>query len=394
MHVFLPADDSEQELRSEILACFPGAQPQTILPNLLKVGFPVTDEHLPYLAFARQFLPDAKWIRAESIRAWALRILDEIVPDLPEGRPWNLHIEPHYGTASVHRMGARALHTLKLRQGGEEVPNSKLQSLRSEDSEDSRRVRIQAVDSQAGRHRCDLIREALLEGLQKKRRHLLRNLLEGSRPFAPDESLVQVVLTAPDEGVLSIATAPRPFEQRHLISPFPKGEISVPGDKASPSRAFAKLLEAELRLGRKIASGETCVDLGAAPGSWSYIAAMRNAQVFAIDRSPLREDLMRNPLVHFRPGDAFRFEPQAQADWLLCDVIAPPQRTAELLKKWLRQKWCRRFIVTLKLQDDAALGVMDHLKRELPRLTTELFLCRLCANKKEACAFGVANPPD
>lgn len=391
MHVFLPADDSEQELRSELLACFPGAQPQTILPNLLKVGFPVTDEHLPYLAFARQFLPDAKWIRAESIRAWVLRILDEIVPDLPEGRPWNLHIEPHYGTASVHRMGARAFHTLKLRQGGEEVPKSKLQSLRSVNSEDSRRALVQAVDSQAGRHRCELIREALLEGLQKKRRHLLRNLLENSKPFAPDTSLVQVILNAPDEGVLSMATAPRPFAQRHLISPFPKGEVVIPGDKTAPSRAFAKLLEAELRLGRKIASGEACVDLGAAPGSWSYIAAIRNAQVIAVDRSPLRKDLMRNPRIRFLPGDAFRFEPQARVDWLLCDVIAPPQRTGELLKKWLRQKWCRRFIVTLKLQDDAALDVMDHLKRELPELTTELFLSRLCANKKEACAFGVAN---
>ena len=40
---------------------------------------------------------------------------------------------------------------------------------------------------------------------------------------------------------------------------------------------------------------------------------------------------MRSPQVQFRPGDAFRFQPPRPVDWLLCDVIAAPERTAALL---------------------------------------------------------------
>ena len=233
--------------------------------------------------------------------------------------------------------------------------------------------------------------------LQKKRRHLMRQLRPEPVPFTPQDSLVQLLLTAPDTGFISVALAPLPFEQRRLISPFPKGELPVASDKTAPSRAFAKLVEAELRLGRSIQRGETCVDLGAAPGSWTYVAVSRGASVIAVDRSPLREDLMQSPQVDFQSGDAFRFQPPRPVDWLLCDVIAAPERTAELLLEWLRRGWCRHFVVTLKVgkgqmtgSDGTGAEALARLKRELPPLTRELYLTRLCANKREVCAFGAA----
>jgi 23S rRNA (cytidine2498-2'-O)-methyltransferase len=180
-----------------------------------------------------------------------------------------------------------------------------------------------------------------------------------------------------------------PFEQRHLLSPFPKGEVPVASDPTAPSRAFAKLEEAELRLGRGIRAGESCVDLGAAPGSWTYAALGRGARVIAVDRSPLREDLLADPHVEFVPGDAFRFQPKQPVDWLLCDVLAAPERTAELILQWLQRGWCRNFVVTLKLKDTPGADVLARLKREMPALTSELFLTRLCANKKEVCVFGM-----
>jgi 23S rRNA (cytidine2498-2'-O)-methyltransferase len=245
-------------------------------------------------------------------------------------------------------------------------------------------------EADAGRHRCQLIREALVESLQRKRRQLLRQLRREPVPFAANDSLVQLLLTAPDAGFISVAVAPMPSEQRHLVSPFPKGEVAVASDQTAPSRAFAKLLEAELRLGRAIKAGETCVDLGASPGSWPYIAVKRGARVIAVDRSPLREDLMRSRQVDFRLGDAFCFQPPRPVDWLWCDVIAAPERTMELLREWLRRGWCRRFVVTVKLKDAPGADTLALMKRELPPLTRELFIARLCANKKEVCAFGSA----
>jgi 23S rRNA (cytidine2498-2'-O)-methyltransferase len=99
---------------------------------------------------------------------------------------------------------------------------------------------------------------------------------------------------------------------------------------------------------------------------------------------------MANRQVEFQPGDAFRFQPPRPVDWLLCDVIAAPERTAALLLDWLRRGWCRHFVVTVKLKDTPGADVLATLKRELPPLTRELFLTRLCANKKEICAFGSA----
>ena len=159
-------------------------------------------------------------------------------------------------------------------------------------------------------------------------------------------------------------------------------------DKQAPSRAFAKLLEAEVRMGRRIAARETCVDLGASPGSWTYVAARRGARVTAVDRSELRDDLMREPRVRFEQGDAFRFAPAAPVDWLLCDVIARAERSAELLSRWLRERWCKHFVVTLKLDDDGSETLLAAVRSDLRTLATEHWLLKLSANKKEVCAFG------
>jgi 23S rRNA (cytidine2498-2'-O)-methyltransferase len=422
MHLLLWADDSEAELRSELAEAFregqlsqrpisaspperghscpqqaPKAHAARPSPKpfdtsdiaadrnvrapsaLLQPAFVTTDfsvpigQRLPHFAFARQWLPNVRPLRAESIQTWAAELFEAVAGTLTDEQPWSLHIEPCYGGRVSHRLGARAWHTAT--RGGSAIP-ARLGSEKN------------GSHPEAGRHRCQLVRETMIELLRKKRRQLLRQLRNAPAAFSANDSLIQLLLTAPDTGFISVATAPLPFEQRHLLSPFPKGEVPVTWDKAAPSRASSKLLEAELRLGRAIRTGETCVDLGASPGSWTYLAVGRGAQVFAVDRSPLRTDLMLNRQVQFQVGDAFHFKPPRSVDWLLCDVLAAPERTAELLLEWLRRGWCRHFVVTLKLKDTAGADVVAWLKRDLPPLTSEFFLTRLCANKKELCAFG------
>jgi 23S rRNA (cytidine2498-2'-O)-methyltransferase len=369
MHLLMWAEDSESELREELSQAGVLAQP---LPgSLLQGEFEIIPgERLPHWVFARQLLPNAQVVRAESINAWAKEIF-QALSGLPEGLPWSLHIEPHYAVKAAPKMGARAWYS--VRHAGKK-PAIHLDGERG--------------PSEAGRHRCELIREAVVELMQKKRRHLLRKLRAEPVSFTAEDSLAQVLLTAPETGYISVSPGPLPFEQRHGVSPFPKGEVALASDKTAPSRAFAKLVEAELRLGRAIQAGETCVDLGAAPGSWTYVAASRRAKVLAVDRASLREDLMRDPRVEPISGDAFRFEPREPVDWLLCDVIAEPERSAKLLVDWLQKRWCRRFVVTIKLKDASGLDALNMLKRELPGLTQEFYLSRLCANKKEVCAFG------
>jgi 23S rRNA (cytidine2498-2'-O)-methyltransferase len=375
MHLLLWAEDSESELRLELARSLPGAPIRLADAALLETDFDVVSgRRLPHLAFARQWLPNACAVSGDSIRILAGEVFEAVAGIIPDGQPWSLHITPHYGARERHRVGARVWHSAVRTH----------RTLRTANA-------ASAPDADAGRHRRRLIREALLKIMRQKRRHLLRSLRDEPTQFTAEDSLVQLLLTAPDIGFLSVAKAPMPFEQRHLLSPFPNGAVPVASDKNAPSRAFAKLLEAELRLGRTIGPGEVCVDLGAAPGSWTYIAVGRGARVTAVDRSPLREDLMGHPQVSFLEGDAFRFQPEKPVDWFLCDVIADSAQTADLLLRWLRRKWCRHFVVTLKLKDDSGLDFLERLKRDLPPLTRELFLTRLCANKKELCAFGSAH---
>jgi 23S rRNA (cytidine2498-2'-O)-methyltransferase len=380
MHLFLAAEDSGDWLKSELSATFPGASLKELSPSLFRVDatLPVASAW-PHVVFALQCFPGAEAAQSASINGWANLLFERVVQNLPEGKPWRLLVAPAYEGREVHRIGARAWHSSK-RVGRADVDP------RSDETGASR------LAAGAGAHRCRLIREELIGLLRKKRRHLLRGLSAEPGAFAPETSLVQLVLTTPATGFLSVALAPLPYAQRHLLSPFPNGEIEIAGDRSAPSRAFAKLLEAELRLGCRIDSGETCIDLGAAPGSWTYVAANRGACVLAVDRAGLRADLMGHPKVEFVPADAFRYQPTRPVDWLLCDVIAPGEKSARLLIEWLRRGWCRRFVVTIKLKDENALEVLRPIKRELPPLASHLCLTHLCANKKEACAFGIAAP--
>jgi 23S rRNA (cytidine2498-2'-O)-methyltransferase len=338
--LFLFEDGCAEPLRHELQAL--GARILEESDGWLLTDLVLSATARPLVAFARQCLPHAEKVAESSINAWARRIADSAIQYLPTGQPWRLCIAPLYG------------------QG------------------------------QAGQQRCKLILAAVREVLQKKRRTLLRGLEDSSLPFEENASMVQLILTTPEQGFLSVAPAPLPWAQRQILWPQPGGQVPVAQDKAAPSRAFAKLVEAEIRMGQRILPGHTVVDLGAAPGSWTYVAVNRGARVTAIDRSPLREDLMEGRNLTFIQGDAFRFRPERPVDWLICDIIAEPVKLSELLLDWLREGHCQRFVFTIKFKGDGSYHELDLLRRELPALCESAYLSRLCANKNEVTAFGVA----
>jgi len=371
MHAFLAADGCEATLLEELRRTHPGFH-QVQAPGLIQSEFDADwNRSLPPLVFVRQSLFQTIPLEAESIRLAAEVVFEHLVQKLPESQPWRFHCVAHYGARDPGSSGARARFTqARFRRGpGAATPGpSKI--------------------ADAGQHRCHLIEIALMELLQRKRRHLGRQRVDSTDPFTRGESFVQFLMTSPTHGLLSILPAPGPSQQPRLVVPFLKGDIPLAVDKAAPSRAFAKLVESEIRLGRRIRAGESCVDLGAAPGSWSYLALQRGAHVTAVDRAPLRDDLMDHPKMEYIQGDAFNYVPTRTVDWLLCDVIAAPERCAQLVIDWTRQKRCRQFVVTIKFSGAADLNAIQTLKRELAEVCPDFFLQRLCANKNEACVFG------
>jgi 23S rRNA (cytidine2498-2'-O)-methyltransferase len=247
---------------------------------------------------------------------------------------------------------------------------------------------VYGADGAVGRRRCQLIRENIEALLRKKQRRLLRTQTVADEPWSDGEALVQAGLATTGSGYFSLCEEPMRFQLRRMISPFTGGAVEIAADRQAPSRAFAKLIEAELRFGQHISKGQTCVDLGSSPGSWAYVALQRGARVVAIDRSPLRSDLMANPALTFLRGDAFAYRPTETVDWLLCDVIAFPQRIIELLQSWIAGRWCRRFCVTIKFRGDSEYASLEPLKAWLADAGVEFILRRLTSNKNEVTAIG------
>jgi 23S rRNA (cytidine2498-2'-O)-methyltransferase len=93
----------------------------------------------------------------------------------------------------------------------------------------------------------------------------------------------------------------------------------------------------------------TGVDLGAAPGGWTWQLVNRGMLVTAIDNGPMAESLMDTGLVQHLMADGFTFVPKQPVDWMVCDIVEKPARNAALLETWIGEGYCREAVVNLKL---------------------------------------------
>lgn len=136
---------------------------------------------------------------------------------------------------------------------------------------------------------------------------------------------------------------------------WPQGIPRLKFPREAPSRSTLKLDEAFLVLltenerARWLKAGMSAVDLGAAPGGWTWQLVRRSLRVTAVDNGPMDASLLDSGLVTHLRADGFRFQPKKPVDWLVCDMVEQPRRVAELIAHWFEQGWCRRAIFNLKL---------------------------------------------
>jgi 23S rRNA (cytidine2498-2'-O)-methyltransferase len=164
-------------------------------------------------------------------------------------------------------------------------------------------------------------------------------------------------------------------------SPFPNGVARFVEDREGPpSRAYLKLWEAFARLRRQPAPGEHCLDLGAAPGGWTWLLARTGADVTAVDRAPLAPEVDRLANVTFHQGSAFGLDPAdvGRVDWWCSDIIAYPGRLLDLVTRWLDSGRVRNLVCTVKFQ-----GATDHDAAERFAALPGAQLFHLSQNKHE-----------
>jgi len=172
------------------------------------------------------------------------------------------------------------------------------------------------------------------------------------------------------------------------------GQRRMADDDAAPSRSYLKVEEAYQVLGREPAAGETVVDLGAAPGGWSYSAAKRGARVIAVDNGPLKGGALGHPLIAHRLEDAFKFRPAEGEvfDWLYCDLVEEPHHVMrDIVAPWLAGGWCRRFVINLKFGHVDPLALLREIGAAgspFARCATGLHVRHLYHDREEFTVVG------
>ena len=136
---------------------------------------------------------------------------------------------------------------------------------------------------------------------------------------------------------------------------WPGGIPRLKVPKAAPSRATLKLEEAWHHFVPKhewenwLAGDQRAVDLGAAPGGWTWQLVNRGMFVDAIDNGAMDNHLMETGQVKHIKADGFRYSPTRSVTWLVCDIVDKPARSAKLIANWLANRWCRFAVFNLKL---------------------------------------------
>lgn len=309
-------------------------------PGWLRAPGPVSG---PPLIFERQRLPEARPLSGDSRRALARAALALLLDEAAAGPP---------GTWTLYACAAHpaAPGSLAARAAG--------------------------------------VAEALLEEAGRAAPELMAHYLPPEEAGAGQAARVlQLVLT--EAGAWGALT---PWER--LSDSHPGGVHRMRQDPAAPSRSYLKVEEALERLGEPPRAGQRVIDLGAAPGGWTYAFVRRGCRVLAVDRGPLR--LRRDgegagSWTHVR-ADGLRYRPEADwmpVDWLVSDMLVPPGVTLGLLRKWVERGWMQRFIVNVKIPQHDPYVALAPLERYLhERLGWGAHLRQLYHDRREVTAWG------
>ena len=183
--------------------------------------------------------------------------------------------------------------------------------------------------------RMKSIKEAFFE-IIKKRMSRVSKLMVDDFPKKPGD-YVGLLVYVTDFNKLNVA-----------VNFHYNGQCRMADDPLAPSRSYLKVEEGYRVLEHSPLQNDLVVDLGAAPGGWSFSAAKRGATVFAIDNGPLKKGALQWDTIIHKKADAFKFVPDTRMDWLFCDLVEEPHHVMQMISQWFTNRWCRSFVINFK----------------------------------------------
>ncbi|MGA8862654.1 MAG: 23S rRNA (cytidine(2498)-2'-O)-methyltransferase RlmM [Gallionella sp.] len=205
----------------------------------------------------------------------------------------------------------------------------------------------------------------LLSAFTRRFQPLLETALREQGRLQDDPRSARLHLFFPDKSSVLIGSSD-PHNSADAIMGIVRQ--SMPAE--APSRSTMKLAEAIAvfmdrgEQARLLRQGMQAVDLGAAPGGWTWQLVKRGIRVTAVDNGPMKgalanHPLVQHPLVQHLRQDGFKYAPRKAVDWLVCDMVEKPSRVAALIGAWFAAGWCKHAIFNLKLPMKQRLAALD-----------------------------------
>jgi 23S rRNA (cytidine2498-2'-O)-methyltransferase len=207
-------------------------------------------------------------------------------------------------------------------------------------------LRLETPDTNDGKELSTLAR-ALAPRLEAALRD--RGVLQAVAPGAASATGANLHTLFVDGAHAFVGASVAPWASRWTMG-IPR--LRMPG--GAPSRSTLKLAEAFVTfLGEResdlLRAGMRAVDLGAAPGGWTWQLARRGLTVTAVDNGPLKGKVRDDPLVTHLRTDGLAFLPKRPVDWMVCDIVEQPARIAALVARWMGEGHARHAVFNLKL---------------------------------------------
>jgi len=238
---------------------------------------------------------------------------------------------------------------------------------------------LEVPDTNAGKLIATFTRrfQPLVENALREQGHLLPSPLvgvgQGERGYGTSRTLLpRLHLFFPNRNSVLIGTS-----DPHNSSPALMGIVRQSMPAEAPSRSTMKLAEAiEVFMDRSeqsrfLRQGMNAVDLGAAPGGWTWQLVKRGIRVTAVDNGPMKGALTDHPLVQHIKQDGFRYVPRKAVDWLVCDMVEQPSKVAALVAAWFAAGWCKHSIFNLKLPMKQRVAALDSALGDIRRQLDE-----------------------
>ena len=166
-------------------------------------------------------------------------------------------------------------------------------------------------------------------------------------------------------GSWTMASESKIYASASCSSPFAHGEVLFKESKLPPSRAYLKLWEALLLSGSMPEVKDKCLEIGASPGSWTWVLQSLGCNVTAVDKAPLDETVLDLPGVSFLKKDAFALKPEdfPEIKWFFSDVICYPEKLLQMIHRWKEVHPELNFICTIKFQGTANYNIVDEFAK-------------------------------